>query len=87
LLASGSDDGAVRIFDDQGGLRAVLKAHAGPISRIAWSADGKSILTAGEDGVARVQPVDRDDVIDAVRRGALRQLTLEERTTYLGSPP
>src|SRR5207244_3209365 len=50
LLASGSDDGVVQLWDMAGGiLRRRFEAHGGGVSRLLFSRDGRWLVTAGED--------------------------------------
>lgn len=50
-LASGGDDGMVRIWNrSTGRVRHRSKGHASAISDVAYSADGKFVASVGEDG-------------------------------------
>jgi WD40 repeat protein/predicted Ser/Thr protein kinase len=66
-LASGADDGAVRIWNLQTGeAQATLAGHTGPISRIVFAPDGRSVL--GVSGrVARVWTLPWDDSFEVLR--------------------
>ncbi len=52
---SGCDDGTAQLWNAQTGaaLGAVLR-HRGPVNRVVYHPDGKTILTASSDGTARL---------------------------------
>lgn len=54
LLAMGDDDGVVRLMRlDDFAVTTTIAAHAQRVSDLDFSADGKTLLTAGRDGVVR----------------------------------
>jgi WD40 repeat protein len=55
LLAVAGSDGVVRLLDVADGKeKHVLKGHNGAVTALSFLADGKSFITAGVDGQARV---------------------------------
>jgi len=57
VLASASDDGAVRLWDFKRGRTArTLVAHSGSVNAVAFSTDGERVAAAGDDGVVRIWP-------------------------------
>ena len=54
-LATGSNDGAVRIWDPATGQqRAALTGHAGPVRAVAIAPDGSWLASGGQDGTVRI---------------------------------
>jgi WD40 repeat protein len=55
VLASGSADGTVKLWDAASGLeRATFAGHKGPVHAVAVAGDGKLLASAGEDGAVRL---------------------------------
>src|SRR5262245_19523672 len=49
ILATGHDDGSVRVWDwNEGWLLRELRGHGKPVSAVAFSRDGARLATAGE---------------------------------------
>jgi eukaryotic-like serine/threonine-protein kinase len=54
-IASGSQDGTVKVWDAHTGKAALtLKGHNGPVYSVAFSADGKRIASGSEDRTVKV---------------------------------
>ncbi|WP_017719858.1 AAA-like domain-containing protein, partial [Kamptonema formosum] len=53
-LATGSDDGTVKLWDLQGKELASLKGHQNSVSSVAFSPDGKRLATGSGDGTAQL---------------------------------
>ncbi|MEB2289449.1 MAG: hypothetical protein OZ934_15250, partial [Anaerolineae bacterium] len=55
LLASGGDDGTVRVWEAATGVqRAALAGHESYVLSVAWSPDGRLLASGGDDGTVRL---------------------------------
>lgn len=73
LLATGSYDGAARIWTDAGVLTQTLTAHRGPLFSLKWNAPGNYLLTGS---------VDRSTIVwDATSGVAVKQFAFHAAPT------
>lgn len=57
-IASGGDDGTVRLWDVATRAQArLLAGHAAPVRSVAWSPDGKRLASGSEDDTVRIWDV------------------------------
>ena len=85
-LASGSGDGAVRLWDvaTRQQIGGPLTAHAGPVYSVAFSPDGKTLASGSGDGTVRLWDVAYlVDIVPDVCALAGRSLTRAEWTRYV----
>jgi len=59
-----------------------FRGHAGEVRDVVFSPDGKYILTASNDGTARLWLTDYHDAIRAVCAVLTRDLTPDERVQF-----
>lgn len=86
-IASVSRDRTVRLWDpDTAAQVAVLGVHADGVNGLAWHPDGSRLATASHDRTVRLwTPADHDvdGLLGRARQGVLRELTAQERRTFL----
>jgi WD40 repeat protein len=73
-IVAGSVDGAARIWSARGELERVLRVHGAHAAAVAFSPDGKRVVTATSDAVARVWDV-ADGRFELTLRGHRHELT------------
>ncbi|NEQ36963.1 MAG: hypothetical protein F6K40_12050 [Okeania sp. SIO3I5] len=54
IIATASDDGTVKLWNQQGQLLQILKGHNSGVFDIDFSSDGKTIATASDDGSVKL---------------------------------
>jgi WD40 repeat protein len=64
LMATGGDDGIVRVWDSvSGSLEATRTGHTGPVTAVAFSPDGDTLATGSEDRTVRLWDTSTLDVV------------------------
>jgi WD40 repeat protein len=85
-LATGGDDGTIRIWDlsadDPSVLPLVLRCEVG-VNSIDYSADGRHLSFAMQNGQIGVWLMDVHELIDLARATAGRELRDDEREAFL----
>jgi WD40 repeat protein len=62
--ATGSADRTLRVWQPESGrMVRIVRKHEGSILAVVWSPDGKSIYTAGAEGVLRRVAADSDEIV------------------------
>ena len=77
LLASGGDDGIIRIWDRADGLCTRLEGHADTVNSLCFSPDGKLLASAGIDAIIRVWKLEDRSLSRVLEghRGVVRTVT------------
>jgi WD40 repeat protein len=85
-IASGGFGEPVRIWDLSTGRELIiLAAHSASVNGLAWSPDGKMLLSAGEEGIIQVYGMDIDLLMSLASSRVTRPLTPKESEKYLHS--
>src|SRR5215472_14522725 len=80
-LASGSEDGTVRIWDAvTGQARAMRKGHTGGVTAVGVAPDGKWLASGSEDGTVRIW-----DAVTGQARALMRLDTNIKACAWLGT--
>jgi WD40 repeat protein/serine/threonine protein kinase len=81
LAVTGAFDGSLRIWNWRTNLfHAELRGHDGPVHGVHFSPDGRSLVTSGQDGMARLWPV---HPVEVARRLMPTRLSDSKREEYL----
>ncbi|MBI3915120.1 MAG: TIR domain-containing protein [Chloroflexi bacterium] len=88
LVVTASSDNTARVWEISTGKSiAELRGHTRSVTNATFSPDGKSIITSSGDGTARIFPrgmfAPLEDLITIAQMKVTRDLTCEERLTYL----
>jgi len=74
----------VRLWDAQSGQRLLtLKGPEGGITVVAFTPDGKQLVTSGQDGNVRFYVLSVDELVDIAESRLTRSLTEEECQEFL----
>jgi WD40 repeat protein len=74
-VATGWDDGVVRVWPSGGGTPLVRRGHQGRVLVVAFSRDGSRLASGAADGTARIWPADSTQkpvVMTGIGQGAMQ---------------
>jgi WD40 repeat protein len=84
FIITASWDNTAKIWDaETGQLRLTLRGHRNWVMSAAFSPDGKNIVTSSADGTIYQRPIDIDELLALAEKRVTRQLTVDEKSTYL----
>lgn len=81
-FATANGDGTARVYGLDGTELVVLRGHARAVTAAVFSADGRALLTASQDGTARLWHVNAEDLLRVADERILRDFTREERLRF-----
>jgi WD40 repeat protein len=87
-LASGGQDGTVRLWDVQSGAqRAVMLGHTGPVTDLAAAPDGSWLASAGEDASVRLWDLtsNTERSVSTGHIGKIRALVADPGSAWVSS--
>jgi len=74
----------MKVWDLNSGRELItLAAHCTAVRSVAWTADGKRLLSGGDDGIIQVYAMDVDLLLSLASTRVTRNLTPEECQKYL----
>jgi WD40 repeat protein len=78
LFATASNDRTIRLWNSEGDEVAVLYGHRGAVSALAFTADDRSLLSGGEDGVILIHHIatQRELLQIPLGRGAITSIAV-----------
>ena len=83
LAVSASSDQTLKVSELASGRELIMIAAHGAVQCVAWTPDGKMLLSGGDDGMIQVYAMDIDLLMSLARSRVTRNLTLEECQRYL----
>jgi len=83
-FVTGCEDGTIRHFSRDGSLRACIPGPRLEPTGLHATSDGSWLVVGGNDRVARLWPLKRDELLRIARARAPRDYTDEERERYNG---
>ena len=82
-IVTASFEGTAKVWDAETGKELfTLTSHEGRVFSAVYSAVGKRIATAGDDGICRIYTTDMDELLQIAESRLTRQLTAEEKEKY-----
>jgi hypothetical protein len=74
-LATGGDDGSVKLWKRDGSLISEIKANQGSVNSVSWTPDGQTLATGGEDGSIKLWKRDGSPISEINNQGSVRSVS------------
>lgn len=88
LIATASRDHNVRVFDFNGKLQACFTGHSADVISVAWSTDGREVISSSDDGTIKRWSLAEKRLIDDMDLGGVETDTIavtEQGRIYAGN--
>ena len=72
IVAGGIEDGTIRLWDTANNWELkVIALHKGPVSRVLFLPDGKTLISVGHDGAVKIQDLSSGQIIHDIHASNL----------------
>jgi len=86
MIASGSDDGTVRIWNLKGRKDSVFQGHKHPVYCVAFAPDSRRIASAGDDGTTRIWDIESGSCVHTLNTAYAIEIAVVNELTVSWSP-
>ena len=84
-IAAGLADGQVGVMATADGTWRPLTRHSGAVTSLAFSRDGKLLVSAGADGVIRATPMGEGQPVEMKRRGRVDSAAISPGREFIAA--
>ncbi|GJJ76144.1 hypothetical protein EMPS_08503 [Entomortierella parvispora] len=86
LVASGSDDGAVRVWNLKGRKNCAFLGHSCPVYCVAFAPDSERLASAGDDGTTRIWDIESESCVLTLETDFAMEMAVVNELTVSWSP-
>jgi WD40 repeat protein len=88
LIATASRDHNVRVYDFAGRMKLCFEGHSADVISVAWSTDGRELISSSDDGTIKRWSLDTAELVDDIDLGGIETDTIaitREGVIYAGN--